>query len=112
MVDRLAAMADGMDDHMASMGHMGDGDMGCGAAAMAAELARHHGVACASAVDMAPNEAEAARHAAGMVAWAGHMEGRADQLTSYMGLGMMGGAGGTGAGRCVHQADGSYVLLP
>jgi hypothetical protein len=112
MVERMAAMGAGMDDHMASMGHMGDGDMGCGAAAMAAELARHHGVACASTVDMTPNEAEAGQHAAAMAAWADHMKARADQMGSYMGMGMMGGGGTAVSGLCVRQPDGSYVLRP
>ena len=112
MIDRMASMGAAMDGQMASMGHMTDGDMACVAAAMAAELARHHGVACASAIDMAPNQAEAAQHVGAMVAWAGHMMDRTGQMGGYMGMGMMGGTGGTVTGHCVHEVDGSYVLQP
>jgi len=115
MVDRMAAMAGAMDGHMASMGHPADGDMACGAAAMMAELARHHAIACASTGDMAPNRAEAAQHVAAMGAWSDHMAERADQMGSRMGMTMMGssgGAGGTVTGLCVRLPDGSYVLQP
>lgn len=113
MVGSMQEMGPGMDEMMRSMHGSNDGDVACGANAMMAELDRHRATACGSATDTAANAAEAAHHVATMKQWSSHQAERAQEMGSMMGMsGMMGGSGGAGspAGRCVHQADGSYVL--
>jgi hypothetical protein len=110
MIGQMAGMGPGMDDKMASMGHMSDSDMACGTGAMMAELDRHRAAACASPTDMAPNRAEAQQHVTAMVQWANHERVRAQEMGGMMGMGGMGGSGTTG--HCVHNPDGSYSMLP
>ncbi len=115
MVSRMQGMSAAMDDMMGSMNRMADGDMGCAANAMMAELDRHASVACTSSTGVAPDAAEAQQHAAAMQQWAAHEQDRAQEMGSMMGMsGMMGGSGGStaGAGRCVHNPDGSYTFQP
>jgi len=114
MLAQTKTMGTAMDKQMGSMGHMADGDMECAANAMEAELARHGGVACASATDMTPNKTEAAQHVATMELWANHQMVRSNAMSSMMEMGMMGGMnGGSGStGHCVHNADGSYTFQP
>lgn len=111
-VQRMHESAGTMDDRMSSMmGQAGSSDMACATDAMTAELDRHHGVACASASDMLPNQAEADRHARWMIAWADHQRARAGQVISgsMQGGGMMGGAPATGT--CQRAADGNYTMM-
>ncbi len=112
MVAEMQGMTPPMDAEMGSMGHMSDADMACGAQAMAAELERHRGVACASATDMGPNRDEAQAHVATMTEWANHEMARSRELGSMMGMGMGGMGGPMATGRCVHEPDGSYTLQP
>ena len=112
LVQRMHALAGAMDDRMSSMmGQTGSADMTCATDAMAAELDRHHAVACASPSDMLPNQAEADRHARWMIAWADHQRTRAGQVGSgsMQGGGMMGGSATTGV--CQHGSDGSYTMM-
>ncbi|HSD19702.1 MAG TPA: hypothetical protein VLC54_06685, partial [Anaeromyxobacter sp.] len=55
------------DGQQMQMRMMGAGDLACGADAMAAELARHQGVACAG--DALQDRAEAQHHAGQMGGW-------------------------------------------
>ncbi len=112
MLAEMQGMAPAMDAEMGSMGHMSDADMACGAQAMAAELDRHRGVACASATDMAPNRDEAQAHVAAMADWANHEMARSRELGTMMGMGMGGMGGPMATGHCVHEPDGSYALQP
>jgi hypothetical protein len=107
MIGQMVGMGPGMDDQMASMGHMSDSDMECGAGAMMAELDRHRVAACASSTDMVPNRVEAQQHVTAMVQWANHEMARAQEMGGMMG---MGGSGTTG--HCVHHPDGSYSMQP
>lgn len=93
LVDRMRSMSGAMDDQLATMGHAADGDLGCGADAMEAELAHHDAVACTS-TSMAANHAEAGRHATAMTAWATHQHARAAEMGGMMGVAMMMGPGG------------------
>jgi hypothetical protein len=102
-VQRMQAMGPELDGMMSGMGHHSEADMGCAADAMMAELEHHHGAACASAIDMGPNRAEAQRHATAMTAWADHQRSRSHDMGSMMG-------GGMTTGHCVHHEDGSYSL--
>ena len=109
----MQGMGPGMDRGMGSMGHMADRDMACAANAMMVELDRHASIACASAADMTANKAEAQQHVATMTQWADHQMVRSNEMGSMMGTGMGGMAGGgTTTGHCVHDADGSYTMLP
>jgi hypothetical protein len=95
-----------MDDYMRSMGHSMDADMACGAGELAAELARHQAVACASSI--AANQAEAMHHVDAMDELIAHQQVRAGEAGSMMGNpGMMGG--GAGTWQCEHEADGGYT---
>jgi hypothetical protein len=111
MVGVLMSMGGRMDHQMDGMGHMSDGDMGCSADAMQAELDRHRGAACTSA-DVTVDRAEAARHVAAMGQWAAHEAARAQETGSMMGMMGMGGTGGSVAGHCVHGADGTFTFQP
>jgi hypothetical protein len=117
----MQGMGPGMDRGMGSMGHMADEDMACASNAMMAELDRHAAIACASAADMTANKAEAQQHVATMTQWANHQMVRSDEMGSMMGSMMgsgmgsgMGGMAGGGmtTGHCVHNADGSYTMMP
>ena len=109
----MQGMGVAMDGSMGTMGHTSDEDMACAANAMMAELDRHAAIACASAADMTPNQAEAQQHVAAMTQWANHQMVRSNAMGSMMGMGMggMGGAGMT-TGHCVHNPDGSYSMQP
>jgi hypothetical protein len=113
MVDRMRSMSGAMDQQMGTMGHTGDADMTCGADAMAAELAHHDAVACASTM-MSSNHDEAARHATAMTAWADHQHARADEMAGMMGTGGSGmmGSGGTMTVACHRNGDGTFTLGP
>ena len=108
LIGRMQSMAPAMDSMMTDEQHMSDGDLGCGADAMMAELEAHRTAACASSTDMGSNETEAQRHAGAMMDWAAHEASRSQELGSMMG---MSGAGSS-TGRCQHHADGSYSLQP
>lgn len=111
MVSEMQGMGTNLDDKMGSMNHQPDADMECGANALRSELDRHQRVACASATDMAPNKAEALQHVGAMTRWTNHQVARSYEMGSMMGMGGMGGSGMT-TGHCVHDANGSYTLLP
>jgi hypothetical protein len=85
MIDRMGTASATMDRYMA--GEMGPGaaDMGCVAAAMAAELERHHAAACA-APDLAVNGAEATDHAQTMAGWIDHQRVRYEQMGEAIGM--------------------------
>jgi hypothetical protein len=108
MVTQMRALAGEMDEKMMSLGQTASADIRCGADAMVAELDHHEAIACASATDMAPNEAEASRHVQAMTAWADHQLVRSEQLGSMMGMGGMGSGGTTGT--CQRNADGTFTL--
>lgn len=123
MLARMRAMSGAMDQEMSMMGHGLDGDMSCGADAMAAELAHHDAVACTST--MTANHDEATRHAAAMVGWAGHQHARATEMNGMMGGGGMMGSGGMMGGggmmdpttatttmACHRNGDGTFTLRP
>ncbi len=110
MVGVLTSMGGRMDRQMDGLGHMSDGDMGCSAAAMQAELDRHRGAACTS-VDLTVDRAEAARHVAAMGQWSAHEAARAQEMGDMMGM-MGGGSGGQVAGHCLRNADGSFTFQP
>ncbi len=74
-----------------------------------AELDHHAAVACASTT-MSDDHAEATRHAAAMVDWAGHQQARADDMSGMMGGSMMGGGATTET--CHRNADGTFTLGP
>ena len=112
VIGRMQSVAPEMDSMMADEQHMGDGDMGCGADAMMAELDAHRGAACSSSTDMTSNVAEAQRHVALMMEWAAHEASRSQELGSLMGMEMGMGGAGTSTGRCQHHADGTYSLQP
>lgn len=109
MVDRMRPMSGAMDQQMAMMGRTADGDMSCGADAMAAELDHHDAAACTSTV-MSANHAEATRHATAMTTWADHQDARADEMGSMMGMGGMTGSGTTMP--CRRNGDGTFTLGP
>jgi hypothetical protein len=112
MVDHMRSMSGAMDQQMDMMGRAADGDMSCGAEAMAAELAHHDAAACASTV-MSANHAEAARHVTAMTTWADHQHARADEMGSMMGQG--GGmmpSGGSTTMTCHRSGDGTFTLGP
>jgi hypothetical protein len=112
-VIEMQGMGAAMDRSMGSMGHMTDRDMACAASAMMVELDRHAAIACASAADMNANKAEAQQHVATMTQWADHQMVRSNAMASMMGTGMGGMAGGgMTTGHCVHDANGSYTMLP
>ena len=112
VIGRMQSVAPAMDSMMADEQHMSDGDMGCSADAMMAELDAHRSAACLSSTDMTSNVAEAQRHAALMTEWAAHEESRSQELGSLMGMGMGMSGAGTSTGRCQHHADGTYSLQP
>jgi hypothetical protein len=110
MIGTLGGMSGRMDGQMDGMGRMADGDMGCTADAMQAELDRHRGVACV-ATDVAVDRAEAARHVAAVGQWASHEAARAQEMGSLMG--MMGtGGGGSASGHCLRNGDGTFTFQP
>lgn len=112
-VVEMQGMGAAMDRSMGSMGHMTDRDIACASGAMMAELDRHAAVACASAADMTANMAEARQHVASMTQWANHQMVRSNAMGSMMGTGMGGMAGGgMTTGHCIHNADGTYTMLP
>jgi hypothetical protein len=124
MVDRMSSMSGAMDDGMSMMGRGADGDMSCGAAAMAAELAHHDAVACTSTT-MSANHDEGTRHASAMVAWADHQHARASEMSVMMGGGSLMGSGGMMGGggmmdpgtatttvACHQNGDGTFTLGP
>lgn len=95
-----------MDDYMRSTGHSMNADMLCGAGDLAAELARHQAVACASS--NAANQAEAMHHVDAMDELIAHQQVRAGEAESMLGNhGMMGG--GAGTWQCEHEVDGGYT---
>jgi hypothetical protein len=108
LLDHMRTGSAGMDTLMSSLGPRADADMACATSAMAAELAHHAAIACASPTDMSPNESEAARHVQAMIAWADHQHVRTEQMGSMMGMGGM--AGGMTTGTCRRNADGTYTL--
>lgn len=117
MVDRMRSMSGAMDEQMDMMGHGADGDMSCGADAMATELAHHDAVACTST--MMANRDEATHHAAAMVGWADHQHARAEEMEGMMGGGGMMGSGGmmdpgsvTTTVTCHRNGDGTFTLGP
>ena len=115
MIDEMKTMGPTMDHWMSSLGRSSDADMACAAQAMAAELDRHRGAACASLTDMGPNELEAQQHVATMTQWADHQMVRSYSMGSATGMGVSGGGmGGAGmtTGHCLRSADGSYTLGP
>lgn len=110
MIAGMQGMSGDMDREMAMMGHTGDADMTCGAAAMMAEVDAHAAAACTSTA-MTDNHAEAMRHATAMDTWATHQHQRAEEMGGMMGTPGM-GMGGTATMTCRHNADGTYTLAP
>ena len=105
MVDRMRAMSDAMDRHMADMGHSGF-DMTCMADAMRAELQRHHAAAC-TGPGVPADEQEAAAHVQAMRRFMEHQRMRYQDAGSSMG--MMGPPDGS-TFTCRRNADGSFTL--
>lgn len=80
-IKQMMGMGSGLDDSAAVQGLGGDGDFACVAASMLDELDYHRSLACSSS-DLATNQAEAARHADAMKAFARHVWDRCKQMTS------------------------------
>jgi hypothetical protein len=92
-----ARAGDGQQMHMQMMGA---GDLACGADAIAAELARHQGVACAG--DVLQDRAEAEHHAGEMGGWLEQQQQRCRAMQGD----------GTEPGACQLNPDGSYGIGP
>jgi len=106
-VDGMRPIAGRMDGEMAAAGWTMDSDLACGMNVIAAELARHAGMACASA-DVAGESAEAARHCDVMDSYLNHMEMRSAELSQVMG-GMMTAGTMTAVDGGLRMADGGWM---
>jgi hypothetical protein len=106
LIDRMTAVSSAMDQHMSDATRPGDADMGCVAAAMKAELARHAADAC-TLPDVAADQAEAAQHAATMAGWVDHQRTRYEQMGEATGM-MPPTDDDTWT--CTQNADGTFTL--
>jgi cytochrome c2 len=106
IIDRMSTVSATMDQYMSGLLGPADADMGCVAAAMKAEFARHVAAAC-SLPDVTADRAEATQHEATMASWADHERVRYEQMGSA--LGMMPATTAT-TWACQHDADGSFTL--
>jgi hypothetical protein len=107
MIDRMKAMSATMDSHMAQYGLASVGsEMACVADALAAELARHHGVACAAA-DVSADRDEAALHVGITAALLHHQRAQYESAGSMMGM-MQSPPDATWT--CEQTADGTFTI--
>lgn len=97
-LERMRQMSGAIAGDGQRMRMMGGGDSACGAEAMAAELARHQGVACAG--DALQDRAEAEHHAGQMDGWLEQQRQRCEA--------MQGGAAEPWA--CQANADGTFGM--
>jgi len=107
MIDRMSAMSATMDAHMARYGLASFGsEMTCVADALAAELARHHTIACA-APNVSADRSEAALHVGIMAALLHHQRARYESIGSMMGM-MQSPPNATWT--CAQSADGTFTI--
>jgi hypothetical protein len=106
IIDQMTTVSAPMDRYMSGAMGPAVADMGCVAAAMKTEFARHAAVAC-SAPDTTANQAEAVQHATTMAGWADHQRVRYEQMGSAVGM-MPAAADSTWT--CTHNADGSFTM--
>jgi hypothetical protein len=105
MIQRMQTLSGTMDHYMSGAMGTATADMDCVAAAMAAEYARHQGIACTA--DVTADRTEAAGHATMMAGWIDHQRVRYEQMGEAMGI-TPSTSDTTWA--CVHNSDGTFTM--